>query len=248
MSREGMDQSREIDGRARQATVLTRIQCYRKVSRPPQRPGRSKRAGTLRPAAQRRQQIIQLVSRFSRVGDGLGDLLLQQVSVSTAQPVNGDFERPFRKPQLRGEFCILVCGHGPREHAFQALEQVALSLLGIPLPELMPQETIDRLVERTRNGGAEIVAFLKTGSAYYAPSAAIVEMVESLLQDRKKILPCAAYLEGEYGIRGLFAGVPVKLGRRGVESILEIPLTETEHQALRASAAAVKELVDKLRL
>jgi len=119
---------------------------------------------------------------------------------------------------------------------------------GIPLPELMSAATIERLVERTRNGGAEIVAYLKTGSAYYAPSSAIVEMVDSLLRDRKKILPCAAYLEGEYGIRGLFVGVPAKLGRRGVESVLEIPLTPAEKSALEGSAAAVKELVDKLKL
>jgi len=119
---------------------------------------------------------------------------------------------------------------------------------GIPLPELMSAATIERLVERTRNGGAEIVAYLKTGSAYYAPSAAIVEMVDSLLRDRKKILPCAAYLEGEYGIRGLFVGVPAKLGNRGVESVLEIPLTQAERSALEGSAAAVKELVDKLKL
>jgi len=119
---------------------------------------------------------------------------------------------------------------------------------GIPLPELMSAATIERLVERTRNGGAEIVAYLKTGSAYYAPSAAIVEMVDSLLRDRKKILPCAAYLEGEYGIRGLFVGVPAKLGSRGVESVLEIPLTQAERSALEGSAAAVKELVDKLKL
>jgi malate dehydrogenase len=112
----------------------------------------------------------------------------------------------------------------------------------------MPAATLERLVERTRNGGAEIVAFLKTGSAYYAPSAAIVEMVDSILRDRKKILPCAAFLEGEYGIRGLFVGVPVKLGRRGVEQILEIPLTEAEKKALDRSAQAVQELVEKLKL
>ena len=139
---------------------------------------------------------------------------------------------------------MVLGGHGDTMVPLPRFSTVA----GIPLPELMPKETIERLVERTRNGGAEIVAFLKTGSAYYAPSAAIVEMVESLLRDRKRILPCAAYLEGEYGIQGLFAGVPVKLGRRGVEAILEIPLTDAEKQALHASAAAVKELVVKLGL
>jgi malate dehydrogenase len=122
------------------------------------------------------------------------------------------------------------------------------TVAGVPVTELMPAATLNRLVERTRNGGAEIVAFLKTGSAYYAPSAAIVEMVDSILRDRKKILPCAAFLEGEYGIRGLFVGVPVKLGRRGVEQILEIPLSEDEKRALLGSAKAVQELVEKLKL
>ncbi len=139
---------------------------------------------------------------------------------------------------------MVLGGHGDTMVPLPRYSTVA----GIPLPELMPKATIERLVERTRNGGAEIVAYLKTGSAYYAPSSAIVEMVDSLLRDRKKILPCAAYLEGEYGIRGLFVGVPAKLGRQGVESILEIPLTEPEKAALNGSAAAVKELVDKLKL
>ena len=96
---------------------------------------------------------------------------------------------------------------------------------GIPLPDLLPKERIDAIVDRTRKGGAEIVNLLKTGSAYYAPSAAVVEMVEAILKDKKKILPCAAYLEGEYGINGLFVGVPVKLGARGVEQIIQIKLT-----------------------
>jgi len=139
---------------------------------------------------------------------------------------------------------MVLGGHGDTMVPLPRFSTVA----GIPIPELMPAATIDRLVERTRNGGAEIVAFLKTGSAYYAPSAAIVEMVDSILRDRKKILPCAAYLEGEYGIRGLFVGVPVKLGRQGVEQILEIALSEGEKKALDNSAAAVKELVDKLKL
>jgi malate dehydrogenase len=139
---------------------------------------------------------------------------------------------------------MVLGGHGDTMVPLPRFATVA----GIPLPELMPQSTIDRLVERTRNGGAEIVAYLKTGSAYYAPSSAIVEMVDSILRDRMKILPCAAFLEGEYGIEGLFAGVPVKLGRGGIESILEIPLTDSEREALHASAAAVKELVDKLKI
>ena len=107
----------------------------------------------------------------------------------------------------------------------------------------MDNTTIDRLVQRTRDGGAEIVKYLKTGSAYYAPSAAATEMVEAILKDKKKILPCAAYLEGEYGIRGLFVGVPCKLGARGLEKIIEIKLMPEEQAALDKSAAAVKELV-----
>jgi malate dehydrogenase len=115
---------------------------------------------------------------------------------------------------------------------------------GIPLSEWLDQAAIDRLVDRTRNGGAEIVKYLKTGSAYYAPSAATVEMVESILKDKKKVLPCAAYLEGEYGIHGLFVGVPVKLGARGIEHIYQIKLAAEEQAQLQKSANAVKELVD----
>ena len=121
------------------------------------------------------------------------------------------------------------------------------SVSGIPLTELLDQSTLDRLVDRTRNGGAEIVKYLKTGSAYYAPSAATVEMVESILRDKKKVLPCAAYLEGEYGIDGLFVGVPVKLGARGIEQIYEIKLSPEEQAALHKSAAAVRELVDVMQ-
>ena len=114
---------------------------------------------------------------------------------------------------------------------------------GIPITELMDKATIDRLVQRTRDGGAEIVKHLKTGSAYYAPSAAVAEMVEAILKDKKKIVPCAAYLEGEYGIKGLFVGVPCKLGSSGIEKIIEIKLTPEEHAALCKSADSVKELV-----
>jgi malate dehydrogenase len=120
------------------------------------------------------------------------------------------------------------------------------SVSGIPISELLDAATIDRLVERTRNGGAEIVKFLKAGSAFYAPSAAAVEMAESILRDKKKVLPCAAYLEGEYGINGLFVGVPVKLGSRGIEKIYEIVLTPEEDLQLKKSAAAVQELVNVL--
>jgi malate dehydrogenase len=118
---------------------------------------------------------------------------------------------------------------------------------GIPLTELMDQATIDRIVDRTRNGGAEIVKYLKTGSAYYAPSAAAVEMAESILKDKKKVLPCAAYLEGEYGINGLFVGVPVKLGARGIEQIYQVKLSDQETAQLHKSAASVQELVDILK-
>jgi malate dehydrogenase len=106
----------------------------------------------------------------------------------------------------------------------------------------MDAATVERLVQRTRDGGAEIVKHLKTGSAFYAPSAAAVEMVEAILKDKKKIVPCAAYLEGEYGIRGLYVGVPCKLGERGLEQIIEIKLTKEEDAALKKSADAVKEL------
>ncbi|MGD9052651.1 MAG: malate dehydrogenase [Desulfobacterales bacterium] len=120
------------------------------------------------------------------------------------------------------------------------------TVVGIPITELMPQDRIDALVDRTRNGGAEIVSLLKTGSAYYAPASAAVEMAESILKDKKKILPCAVYLEGEYGINDLFIGVPVKLGSKGAEEVIEITLTEAEKAALQHSADAVQELKDIL--
>ena len=112
---------------------------------------------------------------------------------------------------------------------------------GIPITELMDQATIDRLVKRTREGGAEIVSLLKTGSAYYAPASAACEMAEAIIKDKKKILPCAVYLTGEYGIKNLFIGVPVKLGQAGVEEIIQIKLTPEEDAALKKSAQAVKE-------
>jgi malate dehydrogenase len=117
------------------------------------------------------------------------------------------------------------------------------TVAGIPLPDLLPAERIAAIVDRTRKGGAEIVNLMKTGSAYYAPSAAVVEMVEAILKDKKKILPCAAYLEGEYGVKGLYVGVPVKLGARGVEQIIEIKLSAEEKAALEKSVASVRELV-----
>ena len=115
---------------------------------------------------------------------------------------------------------------------------------GVPVAKLIEKNRLEEIVQRTRNGGAEIVGLLKTGSAYYAPSAAIVQMVEAILFDTKAILPCAAYLQGEYGIDGLFAGVPVKLGAGGVEEIIEVDLTPDEAAALKASADDVQELVD----
>ncbi len=120
------------------------------------------------------------------------------------------------------------------------------SVAGIPISDILDKETIDAIVQRTRGGGAEIVKYLKTGSAFYAPSSAVVEMVGSILRDKKKVLPCAAYLEGEYGINGLFVGVPVKLGSRGIEKIYELNLAEDESAALKKSADAVQELVDVL--
>ena len=113
---------------------------------------------------------------------------------------------------------------------------------GIPITELISPERIDALVKRTANGGAEIVSLLKTGSAFYAPASSAVEMTKSILYDKKQILPCAAYLKGEYGIKDLFIGVPVKLGKGGVEEIIEIKLTEDEAAKLKKSAAAVEEL------
>jgi malate dehydrogenase len=137
---------------------------------------------------------------------------------------------------------VVMGGHGDTMVPLVRLSNVA----GIPLTELMDQATIDRIVDRTANGGAEIVKYLKTGSAYYAPSAAAVEMAESILKDKKKVLPCAAYLEGEYGINGLYVGVPVKLGARGIEKIYEIKLTADETAKLHKSAASVQELVNVL--
>ena len=117
---------------------------------------------------------------------------------------------------------------------------------GIPVTELLSEEEINKIVDRTANGGAEIVGLLKTGSAFYAPSLGAVEMAESILKDKKKILPCAVYLEGEYGINNLFVGVPAKLGKNGVEQVIEIPLTNDERSALQKSAGAVQELIDVL--
>jgi len=138
---------------------------------------------------------------------------------------------------------LVLGGHGDTMVPLPRFSTVA----GVPITELMSSERIEALATRTRNGGAEIVSLLKTGSAYYAPSAAAVEMAESILKDKKKILPCAAYLEGEYGITGLFVGVPVKLGKKGIEQIISLKLTAGEKKELDKSAAAVQELVDVMK-
>jgi malate dehydrogenase len=119
---------------------------------------------------------------------------------------------------------------------------------GIPVTQLMDKKTLDAIVDRTRNGGAEIVKFLKTGSAYYAPSAAAVQMAEAMVRDKKRVLPCAAWLEGEYGMSGLFLGVPCKLGRKGLEEIIEVELTSAERIDLGKSAEAVREPMRVLKL
>ena len=143
------------------------------------------------------------------------------------------------KVSVENVTAFVLGGHGDTMVPLARYSTVA----GIPITELMDKATLDRLVQRTREGGAEIVKYLKTGSAYYAPSAAATEMVEAILKDKKKILPCAAYLQGEYGINGLFVGVPCKLGTRGLEQIIQIKMTNEEQAALKKSADAVQELV-----
>ena len=134
---------------------------------------------------------------------------------------------------------FVLGGHGDTMVPLPRYATVA----GIPITELIPEDRIKALVERTANGGAEIVSLLKSGSAYYAPASSVVEMAESILMDKKKILPCAAFLKGEYGIHDLFVGVPIKLGKSGIEDIIEIRLTEAERIELNKSAAAVGDLV-----
>jgi len=137
---------------------------------------------------------------------------------------------------------FVLGGHGDTMVPLPRYSTVA----GIPLPHLLSPERIEALVDRTRNGGAEVVALLKSGSAYYAPAAAVAQMVGAILGDTKAVLPCTALLQGEYRTEGLFVGVPVKLGRGGMEGIVQIELTEAEQAAFDRSAAAVRELVDKL--
>src|SRR5580692_10741970 len=180
-------------------------------------------------------QAAYKISGFSknRVIGMAGVLDSSRMSTFVAQELNVSVENVHS---------FVLGGHGDDMVPLPRYSTVA----GIPLPELLPKERIDAIVERTRKGGAEIVNLLKTGSAYYAPSAAAVEMVEAILKDKKKILPCAVYLDGEYGIKGLFVGVPVKLGAKGVEEIIQIKLTAEENAALQKSSASVRELVTVL--
>jgi malate dehydrogenase len=143
------------------------------------------------------------------------------------------------KVSVENVTAFVLGGHGDTMVPLPRYSTVA----GIPITELIAPDRLAQLVQRTRDGGAEIVKYLKTGSAYYAPSSATTEMVEAILKDKKKILPCAAYLEGEYGIKGLYVGVPVKLGAKGIEQVIQIKLTPEEQAALNKSAEAVKELV-----
>ena len=172
------------------------------------------------------------VSKFSknRVVGMAGVLDTARFRTFVAQELNVSMENVV---------AMVLGGHGDTMVPLTRLSSVS----GIPLTELMSQETLDGIVKRTANGGAEIVGYLKTGSAYYAPAAATVEMVESILKDKKKVLPCAALLEGEYGVKGLFVGVPVKLGARGIEKIYELKLTAEETAMLKKSTVAVEELV-----
>jgi malate dehydrogenase len=139
---------------------------------------------------------------------------------------------------------FVLGGHGDTMVPLPRYSTVA----GIPITHLLPQETIDRLVQRTRDGGGEIVNLLKSGSAFYAPGSAVVQMVDAIVKDKKRVLPCTAYLEGEYGLRDIYFGVPVKLGAGGVEQIIEIELTAEERAALQASAKEVEDTIKQLKL
>lgn len=138
---------------------------------------------------------------------------------------------------------FVLGGHGDTMVPLPRYTTVA----GIPLSDLLDQATIDKIVDRARNGGAEIVGYLKTGSAFYAPSASVLEMIESIVKDKKKILPCAVYLTGQYGIKDLYVGVPVKLGKNGIEQVIEVKLSDAEKQQLQGSADSVQELVNSLK-
>ena len=182
-------------------------------------------------------QVVYRVSQFSRerIIGMAGVLDSARMRTFIAEHLNVSVENTH---------AFVLGGHGDAMVPLPRYSTVA----GIPITELMDKATIDRIVERTANGGAEIVKLLGTGSAFYAPGSAVVEMVEAILKDKKKILPCAVFLQGEYGIHDLFVGVPVKLGVRGVEDIIKIRLTPEEDAALKRSAAAVRELVNVIHV
>ena len=182
-------------------------------------------------------QVVYRVSKFprERVIGMAGVLDAARMRTFIAQELDVSVENTHA--------CVLG-GHGDTMVPLPRYSTVA----GIPITELMDQATIDRIVTRTANGGAEIVKLLGTGSAFYAPGSAIVEMVDAILKDKKKILPCAVFLQGEYGIKDLFVGVPAKLGARGLEEVIQITLTPQEQAALNKSASAVKELVDIIKM
>ena len=182
-------------------------------------------------------QVVYRVSKFprERVIGMAGVLDAARMRTFIAQELDVSVENTHA--------CVLG-GHGDTMVPLPRYSTVA----GIPITELMDQATIDRIVTRTANGGAEIVKLLGTGSAFYAPGSAIVEMVDAILKDKKKILPCAVFLQGEYGIKDLFVGVPAKLGARGLEQVIQIRLTPEEQAALDKSASAVKELVDVIKM
>ena len=181
-------------------------------------------------------QVAYMVSKFpkNRVIGMAGVLDSARFRTFIAQELNVSVENVT---------AVVLGGHGDTMVPLVRLSSVA----GIPLTELIPADRLAAIVSRTANGGAEIVKYLKTGSAYYAPAASAVEMAESILRDKKKVLPCAAYLEGEYGINGLYVGVPCKLGAAGIEKIYEIKLTDEETAALHKSSGAVKELVEVIK-
>jgi len=145
---------------------------------------------------------------------------------------------------VRDISALVLGGHGDDMVPLPRLTTVG----GIPLTELLPKDRIDAIVDRAKNGGAEIVKYLKEGSAYYAPSASVAEMVESVVRDAKRILPCAAWLTGQYGLKEVFVGVPVKLGKNGIEQIYEVKLSDAELKLLQESAGRVKENIAKLKL
>jgi len=140
--------------------------------------------------------------------------------------------------------CFVLGGHGDSMVPLTRYSTVA----GIPLTELLPKDKLDKIIERTKNGGIEIVNYLKTGSAYYAPASSTVSMVEAIVKDKKRIIPCAAYLEGVYELNDVYCGVPVKLGKNGIEEIIQIKLSDEEHAALKRSAQDVKNNIAKLNI